>query len=96
MHLREIGWPLTEVRSIDADGATVVDVLNGTERHIGPVDVVVPVWPRASRDDLYFALLDRIADGGAAGPDVLRIGDASAPRLIQSILLEAHQIVMNL
>jgi len=88
--------PLTEVRSIDADGATVVDVLNGTERRIAPVDVVVPVWPRASRDDLYFALLDRIAAGEGPAPQVLRIGDASAPRLIQSILLEAHQIVMNL
>jgi 2,4-dienoyl-CoA reductase-like NADH-dependent reductase (Old Yellow Enzyme family) len=88
--------PLTEVRSIDADGATVIDVLNGTERRIGPVDVVVPVWPRASRDDLYFALLDRIAAAEGPAPEVLRIGDASAPRLIQNVLLEAHQIVMEL
>jgi 2,4-dienoyl-CoA reductase (NADPH2) len=88
--------PLTEVRSIDGDGATVVDVLNGTERRIGPVDVIVPVWPRASRDDLYFALVDRIAAGDGPAPEVLRIGDASAPRLIQSVLLEAHEIVMHL
>jgi 2,4-dienoyl-CoA reductase-like NADH-dependent reductase (Old Yellow Enzyme family) len=88
--------PLTEVRSLDAKGAIVVDVLNGTERRIGPVDVVVPVWPRASRDDLYFALLDRIAAGIRRAPEVLRIGDASAPRLIQNVLLEAHQIVMEL
>ena len=88
--------PLTEVRSIDAEGAIVVDVLNGIERRIGPVDVVVPVWPRASRDDLYFALLDGIAAGNGRAPEVLRIGDASAPRLIQNVLLEAHQIVMEL
>jgi 2,4-dienoyl-CoA reductase-like NADH-dependent reductase (Old Yellow Enzyme family) len=87
---------LTEVISIDEDGVTVVDILNGAERRIGPVDVVVPVWPRASRDDLYFQLLDRIAEGGGTGPEVLRIGDASAPRLIQNVLLEAHQIVMEL
>lgn len=88
--------PLTAVRAIDRDGVTVVDVLNGTERRLGSLDVVVPVWPRASRDDLYFTLLDRIAAREGPAPDILRIGDAAAPRLIQSILLEAHQIVMNL
>ncbi len=88
--------PLTEIRSIDADGVTVLDILNGIERRIGPLDVVVPVWPRASRDDLYFALLDRVAAAKGPAPEVLRIGDASAPRLIQSVMLEAHQIVMDL
>jgi 2,4-dienoyl-CoA reductase-like NADH-dependent reductase (Old Yellow Enzyme family) len=86
--------PLTEVRSIDERGVTVEDLLNGGERRIEPLDVVIPVWPRASRDDLYFALMERL--DGAAEPQVLRLGDASAPRLIQAILLEAHQVAMEL
>ena len=86
--------PLTEVRAIDERGVTVVDLLNGGERRIEPLDIVVPVWPRASRDDLYFALMERL--DGAHSPQVLRVGDASAPRLIQSILLEAHQVAMEL
>ena len=86
--------PLTEVRSIDERGVVVEDVLNGEERRIEPLDVVVPVWPRASRDDLFFALKERLE--GIDGPLVLRIGDASAPRLIQSVLLEAHQVGMGL
>ena len=88
--------PLTEVESIDGDTVTVTDILNGIERRIGPFDVIVPVWPRSSRDDLYFELLDRLESAAGPSPLVIRIGDASAPRLIQSILLEAHQIVMEL
>ena len=88
--------PHTEVLSIDADGVTVLDVLNGTERRIAPLDLVVPVWPRASRDDLFFELLDRVETLEGARPEILRIGDASAPRLIQTILLEAHQKAMVL
>jgi hypothetical protein len=86
--------PLTEVRSIDADGVTVEDMLNGGERRIGPLDVVVPVWPRVSRDDVYFGLIGRLE--GTTGPQVIRLGDASAPRLIEAILLEAHQVAMEL
>ena len=57
-------------------------------------DVVVPVYPRASRDDLYFELRDRLGEGSTV--EVMRIGDASAPRLIQTIMLEAHQVAMAL
>jgi hypothetical protein len=69
-------------------------MLNGGERRIGPFDVVVPVWPRVSRDDVYFGLMGRLE--GTAGPQVIRLGDASAPRLIEAILLEAHQVAMEL
>ena len=86
--------PSTEVESIDGDGVTVRDLLTGDERRIAPVDLVVPVFPRVSRDDLYFQLLDQLGDSSAA--TVLRIGDASAPRLIQTIMLEAQQIAMEL
>ena len=88
--------PLTEVLSIDATGVTVRDILTGGERRIEPLDVVVPVWPRASRDDLYFELLDRLEATDGPRPEILRIGDASAPRLIQTVMLEAHQKAMVL
>ena len=88
--------PLTEVMAIDDEGVTVLDILNGIERRIEPLDVVIPVWPRASRDDLYFQLLDRLEGDGGLTLELLRIGDASAPRLIQSVLLEAHQKAMEL
>jgi hypothetical protein len=86
--------PSVDVRSIDDDGVVVVELLTGTERRIGDLDVVVPVYPRASRDDLYFQLLDRLGDDPAI--TVMRIGDASAPRMIQTIMLEAQQIGMEL
>jgi 2,4-dienoyl-CoA reductase-like NADH-dependent reductase (Old Yellow Enzyme family) len=85
--------PSVEVLRIEDSAVVVVDLLTGVERRIEPLDVVVPVYPRASRDDLYFELLDRLGD--ATSPSVMRIGDASAPRLIQTILLEAHQIGME-
>jgi len=88
--------PHTEVTSIDADGVAIFDVLNGTVGRIEPLDMVVPVWPRASRDDLYFQLVDRAATLPAARPEILRIGDASAPRLLQTVLLEAHTKAMVL
>jgi 2,4-dienoyl-CoA reductase-like NADH-dependent reductase (Old Yellow Enzyme family) len=86
--------PLTEVRAIDDRGVTVEDILNGGARRIEPLDVVIPVWPRVSRDDLYFELVARLE--GATHPEIIRLGDASAPRLIESVLLEAHQIAMEL
>ncbi len=58
------------------------------------VDAVVPVYPRASRDDLYFQLLDEL--GEDASVNVVRIGDASTPRLVQTIMLEAQQVAMEL
>ncbi len=86
--------PHTEVRAIDDQGVRVQDILNGDERRIEPLDVVIPVWPRVSRDDLFFDLVARL--DGATHPEVIRLGDASAPRLIESVLLEAHQIAMEL
>jgi 2,4-dienoyl-CoA reductase-like NADH-dependent reductase (Old Yellow Enzyme family) len=85
--------PSVEIRCIVEDGVEAMDLLNGGERHF-EADLVVPVYPRVSRDDLYFQLLDRL-DGR---PDITleRIGDASVPRLIQTILLESHMIGMQL
>lgn len=86
--------PSTEVRSFEDDGALVVDLLTGRERRLAGFDVVVPVWPRASRDDLYHQLLDRLGDESPV--KLLRVGDASAPRLIQTIMVEAQQVGMDL
>ena len=82
------------VTSIEDDGVMVTDLLSGGSRRIGDVDVVVPVYPRASRDDLYFQLLDELGEDSAIS--VMRIGDASTPRLVQTIMLEAQQIAMEL
>ena len=86
--------PNVEVRSIEDDGIVAVDGLSGDERRITGFDLIVPVYPRASRDDLYFQLVDRLGDD--ASVTVMRIGDASAPRMIQAIMLEAQQIAMEL
>jgi pyruvate/2-oxoglutarate dehydrogenase complex dihydrolipoamide dehydrogenase (E3) component len=86
--------PSVEVTAIEDDGVVVVDLLSGEERRIADVDIVVPVYPRTSRDDLYFQLLERLGDDPAV--TVNRIGDASAPRMIQTIMLEAQQVAMEL
>ena len=57
-------------------------------------DIVVPVYPRVSRDDLYFQLVDGLGDRDDIR--VERIGDASVPRMIQTVLLESHQLAMQL
>jgi hypothetical protein len=46
------------------------------------------VYPRRSRDDIYFDLFDKL--DGREGPRLERLGDAAAPRLVQSVLSEAH------
>ena len=53
---------------------------------------MVPVYPRRSRDDIYFELRDLLVSDDDTGVYVERIGDAAAPRLIQSNLVEAHRI----
>ena len=71
-------------------GVTVVDVLSGVERRIESIDYVVPVYPRRSIGDVYFDLLDRVGD--RTDITIRRIGDAAAPRLIQSAILQGHEV----
>lgn len=80
----------TDARSIDEQGVTVVDVLTGAERRIESIDYIVPVYPRRSRGDLYFTLLERVGD--RTDITIRRIGDAAAPRLIQSAILQGHEV----
>ena len=58
------------------------------------LDAVVPVYPRVSRDDLYFQVVDAL--GERDDIRVERIGDASVPRMVQTNILEAHQLAMRL
>lgn len=83
--------PLTDVIAIERDRVALLDLVT-TERHWEPYDAVVPVYPRRSRDDIYFELRDLLVSDDDTGVYVERIGDAAAPRLIQSNLVEAHRI----
>jgi len=86
--------PSVEVLAIEEAGVAVEDLLSGARRRIDGVDLVVPVYPRVSRDDLYFMLLDRL--GEDSDVYIARVGDASSPRLLQTILLEAQHVGMTL
>ncbi|MEA2378837.1 MAG: hypothetical protein QOD13_2744 [Thermoleophilaceae bacterium] len=77
----------TEVRAVEPDGVRAVQTLTGAERFIS-AEAVVPVYPRRSRDDIYFDLFDKL--DGREGVRLERLGDAAAPRLVQSVLSEAH------
>jgi 2,4-dienoyl-CoA reductase-like NADH-dependent reductase (Old Yellow Enzyme family) len=79
----------TELRAIEPGRVQLVHGLTGQERWVD-VDAVVPVFPRRSRDDIYFQLLHRIREEGL-GVQLERVGDAAAPRLVQSVLTEAHR-----
>jgi hypothetical protein len=86
--------PNVRVAAIEADGVRLVDQLTREERRVTGQGIVVPVYPRVSRDDLYFQLIDGL--GTRDDIRVERIGDASVPRMIQTILLEAHQLAMRI
>lgn len=78
--------------AITNDGVQARSVLDGAVHEFAGFDVVVPVYPRASRDDLYFELEQQVSEDVT----VLRVGDASAPRMIQNVILEAQQIAMQI
>ncbi|RYC05910.1 FAD-dependent oxidoreductase [Nocardioides zhouii] len=86
--------PSTAVRRIETGGVLVVDVVTEVEEWL-PADAVVPVHARRSRDDLYHQLVDLVAESGR-DVTVERVGDASAARLIQAVLLEAHQLAASM
>lgn len=82
--------PLTALKRIEPGRALLAEEATGAEEWLD-VDVVVPVYSRRSRDDLYYRLLDLVKESGRV-VSVERVGDAAAARLIQTVLLEAHQI----
>jgi hypothetical protein len=82
--------PFTELKAIEPERVLLLHSLSGEERWVEGIDAVVPVLPRRSRDDLYFALRDLVAQHGA-DVQLERLGDAAASRLIQLVLTEAHR-----
>ncbi len=82
--------PLTGLRAVEEGRALLVDVVSGEETWVS-VDAVVPVSWRRSRDDLYYRLHELVAESGAT-VQVERVGDAAAARMVQTVLLEAHQM----
>lgn len=70
--------PNVELLEVVPGGALVGDLLLGSTRAIA-ADVVVPVFARRSREDLYLQLVAEC--GGEI--DLLRVGDCVAPRLLQ-------------
>lgn len=88
--------PFTKLTRVERGHLEFVDVLSGSRLYRDDFDALVPVYPRRSRDDLYFELSGLIARGGQGSMRVERIGDASAPRLLETILLEAHLLASTL
>lgn len=86
--------PFVELESVGDGGAVVKEVLTGRTRSIAGIDAVVPVYARRSCDDLYFGLRALLADDKTHPVQVTRLGDAAAPRLIEAVLLEAHQMAL--
>lgn len=82
--------PFTGLRAIEPGQALLVDVVSGEDSWL-TVDAVVPVSWRRSRDDLYYRLQDVVGAAGLA-TQVERVGDAAAARMVQTVLLEAHQM----
>jgi 2,4-dienoyl-CoA reductase-like NADH-dependent reductase (Old Yellow Enzyme family) len=85
--------PYTRLHAVDADGVDVVEELTGAARRISGVDFVVPAYPRRSRSDLYLELLERVAGSDV---EVLRVGEASSPGLIERVITESQKLAMEL
>jgi len=68
-------------------------VAHGAEEWIEDIDWVIPAIGRRSREDLYLACAEADA---LAGTCVERVGDCVAPRLIQSVILEAYALARDL
>ncbi|CAB4928107.1 MAG: NAD(P)-binding protein [Actinobacteria bacterium] len=86
--------PLTALRAVEPGRALLVDAVTGEESWL-VVDAVVPVSWRRSRDDLYYRLHELVLESGST-IQLERVGDAAAARMVQTVLLEAHQIATAL
>ena len=86
--------PFTDLVEVEPGRVRLRNVLSGKEWWDDSVAAVVPVLPRRSRDDLYFGLRDLIQQSDR-DVELVRIGDASAARLIQLVLVEAHRFAAH-
>ena len=90
--LRALGVDLTTgraVTAVDADGVEVTDLWGGPAERIADVDTVVLALRRRSRDGLVAELAD-------AGPELLTIGDALAPRPTAAAFEEAERVALTI
>ncbi|GAA1136450.1 FAD-dependent oxidoreductase [Nocardioides aquiterrae] len=85
--------PMTTLLRVEPGRALLRDDATGTEEW-WETGAVVPVYARRSRDDLYHRLCDLVEESGR-DVQVERVGDAAAARLIQTVLLEAHQLAAS-
>ena len=68
-------------------------LIPGDDRWIEDVDWVVAVIGRRSREDLFLRLKSAPE---LSGVRIERVGDCVAPRLLQSVILEAFTLAANL
>jgi hypothetical protein len=68
-------------------------LIPGDEEWIEDVDWVVPVIGRRSRQDLFLELR---SSEDFKDVSILRVGDCVAPRLIQSVIMEAFDVGRSL
>ncbi len=89
--LRALGVDLATGRAVTgagADGVEVTDLWGGPAERIADVDTVVLALRRRSRDGLAGEL-------AGAGPEVLTIGDALAPRPTAAAFEEAERVALT-
>jgi 2,4-dienoyl-CoA reductase-like NADH-dependent reductase (Old Yellow Enzyme family) len=77
------------VTGIDEEGIEVADLWGGAPERIAGVDTVVFALRRRSRDGLA-------AELAGAGPELLTIGDALAPRPTAAAIEEAERVALSI
>jgi NADPH-dependent 2,4-dienoyl-CoA reductase/sulfur reductase-like enzyme len=90
--LRALGVDLAAGRAVtgvDGDGVEVADLWGGPAERIAGVDTVVLALRRRSRDGLA-------AELAGAGPELLTIGDALAPRPTAAAFEEAERVALTI
>jgi hypothetical protein len=90
--LRALGVDLATGRAVtrvDDDGVEVTDLWGGPPERIADVDTVVLALRRRSRDGLA-------AELAGAGPELLIIGDALAPRPTAAAFEEAERVALTI
>ncbi|HYC80463.1 MAG TPA: hypothetical protein VEB65_01675, partial [Solirubrobacterales bacterium] len=90
--LRALGVELATdrvVRAVDDGEVEVADLWGGEPLHIHGVDTVVLALRRRPRDEL-------VAELAGAGPEVVAIGDALAPRSTAAAIEEAERVALDI
>lgn len=81
--------PHHDLRAVEGASARLINIYSGVERAIDDLDMVVLVTARTSRDDLALSL-------APAGIETRVVGDAIAPRDIESAVSDGHRAARDL